>query len=223
MALSNILKNFKCPFNEEGECKFNSNPARCKFAHLNNQNSDNQLKSIPTFICIYHLLNCCKNNKNCFSGVHISLIDLKNWNWRKNHFMDQIKKFQFSKDADHQCVICLDKIKQRLVPKNRIYGILESCSHIFCLGCLKEWRKKSNRCPMCRKLSFKYASHYTFYPDGNEKVKLFKSNKVIQEEKDTIDWNHVYIMPIVAENGDTIYQEVDVNDNDNDNDEDDFF
>jgi len=41
-----------------------------------------------------------------------------------------------------QCGICLDTVK--------LQGVLNSCSHSFCMVCIKEWSKTSNTCPFCK-------------------------------------------------------------------------
>lgn len=55
-------------------------------------------------------------------------------------------KTRFSKSAE-QCSICLDNIE--------IQGRLNSCSHYFCLKCIKKWSEviftqSENSCPICK-------------------------------------------------------------------------
>ncbi|CAM9198853.1 unnamed protein product [Choristocarpus tenellus] len=40
------------------------------------------------------------------------------------------------------CAICLDNIEER--------GMLESCSHPFCLACIVSWSEVTNSCPLCK-------------------------------------------------------------------------
>lgn len=42
-------------------------------------------------------------------------------------------------DAD-ECAICLEQTVHRLYP----------CSHVVCDACQRQWRKRSNACPLCR-------------------------------------------------------------------------
>ena len=56
--------------------------------------------------------------------------------------------------AKKECSICLDTIKVKTKAK------LDSCGHIFCTSCIKDWgRKSENRCPICRREFFKIFYH----------------------------------------------------------------
>ena len=39
-------------------------------------------------------------------------------------------------ENDAECVICLEKV----LANGRKFGILENCSHTFCLNCIRDWR-----------------------------------------------------------------------------------
>ena len=41
-----------------------------------------------------------------------------------------------------RCAICLEK--------PNILAWLDSCSHVFCFDCIREWSRVNNACPQCR-------------------------------------------------------------------------
>ncbi len=43
-----------------------------------------------------------------------------------------------------ECSICYEKIIKR--------GKLNCCWHLFCINCIKQWKNKNKRCPICRKI-----------------------------------------------------------------------
>ena len=62
-------------------------------------------------------------------------------------------------EGDEDCVICLDPV----LASGKRFGILENCSHAFCLDCIRNWRatydkkvKKTHyrTCPICRENSY---------------------------------------------------------------------
>ncbi|EGG10785.1 uncharacterized protein MELLADRAFT_115435 [Melampsora larici-populina 98AG31] len=81
------------------------------------------------------------------------------------------------KDPDETCGICLD------YPET-YYGLLCSCSHVFCLPCIRNWRtqrgKSSDqvsmgilrRCPLCRIESTYLVQSPKFYPNGSKQKDL---------------------------------------------------
>ncbi|KAJ7623335.1 hypothetical protein FB45DRAFT_925318 [Roridomyces roridus] len=77
-------------------------------------------------------------------------------------------------DEDDLCSICFEK------PVT--YGLLNDCSHIFCITCIKQWRDPANKtdagagntklCPMCRQPAKFIIPSSKFYPHGEEKDSL---------------------------------------------------
>lgn len=75
-------------------------------------------------------------------------------------------------EEDELCSICFEK--------PFTYGLLEGCSHIFCIDCIKRWRDVSNRpgevvgpgntkkCPMCRAASKFITPSSRFFKGGTE-------------------------------------------------------
>eukprot|EP01118_Nematostelium_gracile_P016177 TRINITY_DN6640_c0_g1_i1.p1 TRINITY_DN6640_c0_g1~~TRINITY_DN6640_c0_g1_i1.p1 ORF type:complete len:186 (-),score=26.46 TRINITY_DN6640_c0_g1_i1:26-583(-) len=70
------------------------------------------------------------------------------------------------------CSICLENI----VETKRKYGLLSDCTHVFCLDCIREWRKQEDssavkHCPLCRKESH-YVVPSTFFASGELKERI---------------------------------------------------
>lgn len=42
---------------------------------------------------------------------------------------------------DMVCGICMDKISEKTLPEERLFGILPNCTHAYCVGCIRKWRK----------------------------------------------------------------------------------
>ena len=45
---------------------------------------------------------------------------------------------------EHNCIICLDKLKDENDPCKLI------CNHYFCTMCIKQWLKINKKCPLCK-------------------------------------------------------------------------
>jgi len=111
---------------------------------------------------------------------------------RKQHKADCIKvleddmqlSFAISRSSEKECGICMEKVLEKANVKDRQFGILTGCNHIFCLVCIREWRarKEYNRkvvrsCPECRTHSdFIVPSNY-WYEDDKEKEKFISDYK----------------------------------------------
>lgn len=39
------------------------------------------------------------------------------------------------------CGICMERVSEKALPEERLFGILPNCSHAFCLGCIRTWRR----------------------------------------------------------------------------------
>jgi hypothetical protein len=44
--------------------------------------------------------------------------------------------------ANTNCSICLDRVT--------IQGKMDSCAHLFCFDCVRQWAEKENTCPLCK-------------------------------------------------------------------------
>lgn len=38
------------------------------------------------------------------------------------------------------CGICMDRVYEKPLPEERLFGILPNCSHAYCVGCIRKWR-----------------------------------------------------------------------------------
>ncbi|CBZ28152.1 conserved hypothetical protein [Leishmania mexicana MHOM/GT/2001/U1103] len=74
------------------------------------------------------------------------------------------------------CGICLTDIH----PVDNPRGRLNSCGHLFCSYCIKEWAKSTNVCPNCKA---RFTRIYTFHADSgkDEETKVRKRNYVAWE------------------------------------------
>ena len=39
------------------------------------------------------------------------------------------------------CGICMERVYEKALPEERLFGILPNCNHAFCLGCIRTWRR----------------------------------------------------------------------------------
>lgn len=82
------------------------------------------------------------------------------------------------------CGICMDRVYEKPLPEERLFGILPNCSHAYCLGCIRKWRRSrdfqstvSKACPECRVTSSYYIPHKYWVSEAGEKEKLIKTFK----------------------------------------------
>lgn len=76
--------------------------------------------------------------------------------------------------ADVECGICLEYVAE--VPGRR-FGLLTSCTHAFCVECIREWRGRidlpvstTRSCPLCRTLSYFIIPCDRFIADAGRKA-----------------------------------------------------
>ncbi|XP_006025289.1 probable E3 ubiquitin-protein ligase makorin-2 isoform X1 [Alligator sinensis] len=88
------------------------------------------------------------------------------------------------KSKDVVCGICMDKVYEKALPQERLFGILPNCSHAYCVGCISKWRKSRDfqnavikACPECRVMSSYFIPHKYWVSDTNEKEKLIETFK----------------------------------------------
>ncbi|XP_066059968.1 probable E3 ubiquitin-protein ligase makorin-1 [Chamaea fasciata] len=81
------------------------------------------------------------------------------------------------------CGICMDTVYEK-APKERLFGILPNCSHAYCLGCIRTWRRSrdfqsavTRGCPVCRITSNYYIPHKYWISDVVEKEELIAAFK----------------------------------------------
>src|SRR5690606_30366430 len=94
----------------------------------------------------------------------------------RNHEQLMEESFAYQRSKDLVCEICLYVVMDKESRKNSRFGILENCSHVYCIECIRTWRKSKfgkdtkRECPYCRiKSNIVIPSDY-FYEDAEEKT-----------------------------------------------------
>ncbi|NXK65029.1 MKRN1 ligase, partial [Sylvietta virens] len=78
----------------------------------------------------------------------------------------------------------MDRVYEKPLPEERLFAILPNCSHAYCVGCIRKWRRSRGfqstvikACPECRITSSYYIPHKYWISDVNEKEKLIRTYK----------------------------------------------
>ncbi|NWU89897.1 MKRN1 ligase, partial [Upupa epops] len=78
----------------------------------------------------------------------------------------------------------MDLVYEKPLYKDRLFGILPNCSHSYCLGCIRKWRRRRDfhstvvkACPECRVTSGYYIPCKYWVCDAAEKEQLIKTFK----------------------------------------------
>ncbi|TKR88797.1 hypothetical protein L596_012984 [Steinernema carpocapsae] len=119
-----------CPYNENGLCPDGD---RCEFLHG---------------------LACDLCDKNCLHPHNIEQQKQHRRECLANHEEAMEEAFAHARTSEKTCGICLENVWE----KNKRFGILQNCSHCFCLECIRQWRKSregsevmtTRSCPECR-------------------------------------------------------------------------
>ncbi|KAM8755681.1 makorin, ring finger protein, 4 [Acanthopagrus schlegelii] len=95
--------------------------------------------------------------------------------------VDDMEAFLQSKNVT--CGICMDKVYEKADPRRRVFGILPSCNHSFCLECIMTWRKTKDlgldavkSCPQCRVRSAFYVPN-KYWVEGQAKESIIAAFK----------------------------------------------
>ncbi|XP_076447949.1 putative E3 ubiquitin-protein ligase makorin-1 [Babylonia areolata] len=106
------------------------------------------------------------------------------------HEQDMEHSFKVAASRDKTCGICMDVIMEKDPPSARRFGILENCSHCFCLNCIRQWRSAKQfekvivkACPECRVKSDFVTPSQLWVDTPEEKVKLIHGYKNALKEK----------------------------------------
>ncbi|XP_029429881.1 probable E3 ubiquitin-protein ligase makorin-1 [Rhinatrema bivittatum] len=90
----------------------------------------------------------------------------------------------FEQSKDVICGICMDKVYDKLLPEERLFGILPNCSHAYCINCIRQWRKSRDfqnevikSCPLCRIKSSYFIPHTYWITNAEEKTQLIETFK----------------------------------------------
>ncbi|GIY43545.1 e3 ubiquitin-protein ligase makorin-1 [Caerostris darwini] len=112
---------------------------------------------------------------------------------------DMELSFAVQRSLDKSCGICMDLIMEKPLSERR-FGILEKCNHVFCLTCIRRWRKvrtyDSNNhidsvldpvvtraCPECRVASDFITPSQYWVETEEDKKKLISAYKIALSEK----------------------------------------
>ncbi|XP_075163822.1 makorin 1 [Haematobia irritans] len=114
----------------------------------------------------------CPYGIYCAYGIHMELCEMcdqfclhpNDEDQRKKHKKECLQQheqamelsFAVARSMDKTCGICFDTIMEKAGREKR-FGILPNCNHIFCLECIRKWRqakqfehKITRSCPECR-------------------------------------------------------------------------
>ena len=98
--------------------------------------------------------------------------------------------FAIQRSMDKNCGICMDTVMEKDPPSARRFGILEKCTHVFCLACIRKWRMTKqfdNRtirsCPECRISSdFVIPSEYWVETKDDKDSLIFEYKKAMSKK-----------------------------------------
>lgn len=94
----------------------------------------------------------------------------------------RLAKQEIAASAHLTCGICMEQI----VPSGRRFGLLQNCSHPFCLECLRSWRSSHDdnqtketvrACPLCRAESYFITPCSRMITDPTRKAKVIAQYK----------------------------------------------
>ncbi|KAH9512062.1 E3 ubiquitin-protein ligase makorin-1 [Dermatophagoides farinae] len=187
-SIREILRNFCCPFNEDGNCRYIHRPEYCNFSHPNHA-EESSYKRLPSFLCIFNLMKKCHyvvfgDKPRCSDGFHLDAHDLFNLEQFEIENQRAIVGFYY-RYCVQECMICAEKICEKQFHKKRCWALHENCSHFACITCMRKWRERSHLCPMCRVQSDRYiwSNSHRIY-DENHKKSLFENHGHRQIVKD---------------------------------------
>lgn len=168
---------------------------------------ENRVEFAWEAVCQYAQMDKCPNGESC-SFIHFETCELcqkaclhpTDKEQRAMHIEECEKElvqemehsFAMQRSQGKSCGICMDVVVEKIPPVERRFGILEKCNHVFCLSCIRQWRKtkqfESRRissldpfviraCPECRVVSdFVTPSKY-WVDTKEEKEKLIADYK----------------------------------------------
>lgn len=106
------------------------------------------------------------------------------------HEKDMELSFAIARSRDKTCGICMDIIMEKQGREKR-FGILPNCTHIFCLECIRKWRqakqfdhKITRSCPECRIASDFVCPSAFWVETKEEKEKLLTDYRAALNVKD---------------------------------------
>jgi len=149
-----------CPYTQQGECPFQGS---CHYVHGD-----------PCELC----------GKPCLHPSDQSQRRAHQAECMKVLEDDMQLSFAISRSSDKACGICMETVMEKSNLKERQFGILTGCNHIFCLSCIREWRGRKEykrnvvrACPECRVHSDFIVPSTYWHEDDKEKEKFIADYK----------------------------------------------
>jgi len=169
--------------------------------------SNNNVKSMS--LCVYHIENTCRYAREQCKFTHGDLCEYCKKNilhpldqsarefhtqkcretFELNQLAESLKSSKVSKavkdnvdtnamvNTEYECGICLESV----LNKNRQFGLLQSCNHVFCLECIRGWRsstgefgERARGCPLCREVSLVLIPSPVMILDQSKKELMFE-------------------------------------------------
>jgi len=154
-------KNASCKFFLMGRC---TKGEFCNYRHdvnlesINKTPMEQRLNKKP-ILCKFFQAGSCLKGDSCNYSHDVKTLEV-------------IVETTPQKDGELSCSICLENCESA---KKR-FGLLNGCDHVFCLECIREWRKQIDSqvvrsCPLCRKQSH-YVIPSTIFATGEAKKKI---------------------------------------------------
>lgn len=88
------------------------------------------------------------------------------------------------------CGICLDIVWQKETMSSQRFGLLSGCNHVFCLECIRTWRRNNSAdddalrsCPECRTHTDFVVPSYHWFVDQEDKERIIKNYKTALKTK----------------------------------------
>ncbi|XP_067646161.1 probable E3 ubiquitin-protein ligase makorin-1 [Eurosta solidaginis] len=148
----------------------------------------------------------CPYGVYCAYGIHLELCKMcdqfclhpSDQTQRKKHNQECLQQheqamewsFAIARSKDKTCGICFDTIMEKAGREKR-FGILPNCNHIFCLECIRKWRqakqfehKITRSCPECRVCSDFVCPSEFWVETKEEKDKLLTDYRLALGIKD---------------------------------------
>ncbi len=98
-------------------------------------------------------------------------------------------------EPELECGICMTSPAQ----KHQAYGVLNKCSCVFCLSCIRNWRREKGQrkdttrsCPLCRTLSYYIVPSFVTFaissssPGGEEELRLEIVRRLREAKENTL-------------------------------------
>ncbi|XP_050079709.1 E3 ubiquitin-protein ligase makorin-2-like [Anopheles maculipalpis] len=102
---------------------------------------------------------------------------------KKDAFFQRQFAIAAQQSFDKRCCICFEIVKDKR-PREQRFGILPNCEHVFCLRCIRNWRKVETLpstvrrgCPVCRVVSYFVCPSFVWVKNKKAKHKLISQYK----------------------------------------------